>query len=281
MVVAITGSSGFIGHKLIRALSVEGHEIIEIDSSNGINILNPNDLAKVESFDVIVHLAAKSFVPDSYLYPHLFYQVNVLGTLNMLELARKNKAKFIFVSSYVYGTPKYLPIDENHPLESFNPYAASKIIGEELCRNFNRFFHLNTLIVRPFNIYGIGQNSNFLISSIFDQAKEGKVVLKDSRPKRDYIFIDDVIEALKISVIKDFTGLEIVNLGSGTSYSVSEIVKIINTFYSNTLEIQYTGEERPNEVLDTTADISNAFRVLNWQPQISLFEGIKMIMDGK
>jgi UDP-glucose 4-epimerase len=199
----------------------------------------------------------------------------------MLELARKNEAKFIFVSSYVYGVPKYLPIDENHPLDSFNPYASSKIIGEELCRSFHRFFNLNTLIVRPFNIYGSGQNSNFLISSIFEQAKEGKVVLKDSRPKRDYIFIDDVIEALKKCVIEDITGLETINLGSGISYSVLEIVKIVNSFYSNSLQIHFTGEERPNEVLDTVADISSAFKILNWKPQVSLLEGIKEIINGK
>lgn len=281
MIVAVTGSSGFIGKNLVERLKLSGHEVLRLDISEGIDILDWNNLEKIKSFDVLVHLAAKSFVPDSYIYPHAFYQVNVLGTLNMLELARKNKAKFIFVSSYVYGTPKYLPIDESHPLDSFNPYAASKIIGEELCRSFHRFFNLNTLIVRPFNIYGIGQNSNFLISSIFEQAKEGKVILKDSRPKRDYIFIDDVIEALKICVIKDINGLETINLGSGISYSVLEIVQIVNSFYSNTLQIHFTGEERTNEVLDTVADISNAFKILNWKPQISLLEGIKKIINGK
>jgi nucleoside-diphosphate-sugar epimerase len=275
MIVAITGSNGFVGKKLVQALKEGNDEIVGIDILSGTDITNNKDCERLPPFDVMVHLAAKIFVPDSYKVPGEFYFTNYIGTLNMLELCRKNNARFIFASSYVYGIPKYLPIDEGHPVNAFNPYADSKIQGEYLCKSYNKFFNVKTVIVRPTNIYGKGQSDNFLISSIINQAKTGKIILQDSKPRRDYIYIDDVVSAyLKIIYSCDLD-FEIFNIGHGLSYSIKEITDTVNSLFDNKLDIYFSELERPNEVPDTKADISKAKRILAWEPKVSLIDGIK------
>lgn len=279
MKIAITGSSGFVGKKLVLALKKGNDEIVEIDIMSGTDITNIKDCERIPSFDVLVHLASKIFVPDSYKVPGEFYFTNYIGTLNMLELCRKNNARFIFASSYVYGIPKYLPIDEEHPVNAFNPYADSKIQGEYLCKSYHKFFNVKTVIVRPTNIYGQGQSDNFLISSIINQAKTGKIILQDSKPRRDYIHIDDVVSAyLKIIGSHDLD-FEIFNIGYGRSYSVKEITDTVNKLFDNKLEVYFSELERPNEVPDTRADIRKAKRMLKWEPEVSLVDGIKKCLD--
>lgn len=279
MIVAVTGSNGFVGKKLLEALKEGKDEIVGIDISSGTDITNNKDCERIPSFDVMVHLAAKIFVPDSYKVPGEFYFTNYIGTLNMLELCRKNNARFIFASSYVYGVPKYLPIDEEHPVSAFNPYADSKIQGEYLCKSYNKFFKVKTIIVRPTNIYGKGQSDNFLISSIINQAKTGKIILQDSKPRRDYIHIDDIVSAYLKIIYSNNLDFEIFNIGQGQSYSVKEIVDTVNNFFDNKLDVYFSELVRPNEVPDTRADINKAKRMLKWEPEISLIEGIKKCLD--
>ena len=254
-------------------------EIIKIDVTTGIDITKVEDCDTVPRFDLMVHLAAKLFVPNSYLNPREFYYTNIVGTLNMLELCKKYEARFIFASSYVYGVPQYLPIDERHPLMAFNPYADTKIHAENLCHSYHNFYDVKSVIVRPSNILGKGQNENFLIPSIFKQAKTGVIHLQDSKPKRDYIYIDDVISAyMKIIHSNDFN-FEIMNIGSGSSFSVKEISEIINGYYDNKLTFTFTETERFNEVQDTVYNISTAKKLLNWTPKISLKEGLHLIFN--
>jgi len=279
MIIAVTGSTGFVGKKLVLALEEANYRVVEIDLLNGIDVTSFENCLKIPKFDIIIHLAGKSFVPDSYINPKDFYYTNYLGTLNTLELCRKFNARMIFTSSYVYGIPQYLPIDEKHPVISFNPYADSKIQGEKLCESYYNFFKVKSVIVRPFNIYGKGQNDNFLISSIFKQAQTGEIHLSDSKPRRDYVHIDDVVSAyLKIIDSHDLD-FEIFNIGYGQSYSVKEITGTVNKLFDNKLEIYFSELERPNEVPDTRADITKAKRMLAWEPKISLIDGIKKCLD--
>ena len=281
MIIAVTGSEGFVGKKLVENLKQENYQVIEIDLSKGIDITKKADCETIPYFDTLIHLAARSYVPDSYIYPSDFYYINFIGTLNMLELCRKYNSRFVFTSSYVYGNPQYLPIDEKHPLMAFNPYADSKIKGEELCKSYQTFFNVKTIIIRPFNIFGNGQNDNFLISSIIKQSKSGIIQLQDSRPKRDYIYIDDVVAAFKLSAIINLEGFNIFNIGSGISYSVKQVTDIINSLHSGKLKINFSEKPRPNEVLDTVADISNAKRLLDWFPKISIEKGLEKIFYEK
>ena len=277
MIIAVTGSSGFTGKNLVNYLTFLKHDVIKIDTKEGIDVTNYNNLAKIPKFDIIYHLAALSYVPDSYIKPLDFYRVNFNSVLNTLELCRKYNAKYIFVSSYVYGNPKYLPIDENHPVVSFNPYADTKIIGENLCRSYNKYFNLNVMIVRPFNIYGPKQTNNFLIPSILKQAINGRIELNDPNPKRDLIYIDDLIELYTSLISYNKSSFEIFNAGYGKSYSVREIVKYITDLFSLKIEVNFLNKIRPNEVNDTIADNSKAKRLLNWSPKIDLPEGLSLI----
>jgi len=279
MRIIVTGSKGFIGSKLVPRLKHDGYDVLELDISDGVDVTDWDQLKSYSSFDCVIHLACLTYVPDSYKIPQDFYRVNVLGTLNMLELCRLNNANMIFASSYVYGVPDYLPIDENHPVNAFNPYAQSKLIGEQLCQGYHRDFNVPVIIFRPFNIYGKGQKEDFLIPSIIKQASSGTVSLKDSRPKRDFIYIDDVIDAYCKAIEYEIDEFNIFNIGSGKSYSISEILEIIKSKYDLELELEFSEERRPNEILETIANIKRAKTLLNWAPTTSMTKGIGLMIN--
>lgn len=281
MKILITGYSGFIGSYLQKKLEKTEHELILVDIANGTNICDWQQVKQYEGMDVIVHLANLSFVPASYEQPKKFYETNYLSTLNMLELCRLNNAKMVFFSSYIYGHPQYQPIDENHPTQAFNPYAQTKVICESLCEGYNRDFKVPITIFRPFNIYGTGQNPDFLIPSIIQQAKTGKIVIKDDRPKRDYIHVEDIVDAIITAIETENADKSIqkYNLGSGLSYSVKEIVDMVRGLFDTEIEYICTHEIRPNDVMDTIADISKIQNELHWKPSISILEGLKKMVS--
>jgi len=282
MKILITGHSGFIGSYLQKKLEKTEHELILVDIANGTNICDWQQVKQYEGMDVIVHLANLSFVPASYEQPKRFYETNYLSTLNMLELCRLSNAKMVFFSSYIYGHPQYQPIDENHPTQAFNPYAQTKVICESLCEGYNRDFKVPITIFRPFNIYGTGQNPDFLIPSIIQQAKTGKIVIKDDRPKRDYIHVEDIVDAIITAIETENADKSIqkYNLGSGLSYSVKEIVDMVRGLFDTEIEYICTHEIRPNDVMDTIADISKIQNKLHWKPSISILEGLtKMVSE--
>ena len=277
--IAVTGSSGFIGRHLLGALREQQYNIIEIDIEKDLDISDWSKARNIPHFDIIIHLAAKTFVPDSFKRPHDFYFVNQSSTLNVLELARINSASVIYFSSYLYGTPEYLPIDEKHPLKPHNPYAQSKIICEKICEGYYRDFGVPVIIFRPFNIYGPGQNSSFLIPGIIEQQKSGKILLKDPRPKRDFIHVSDIIYAVMLAIKLENPGLQTFNLGTGKSYSVEEIVNLIIKYYGKRTVVKYTNEYRPGEVLDTIADIRKISTVLKWSPSINIEKGLDALLE--
>lgn len=280
MRVAITGSSGFIGKKLAEYLANKNVEIIEISRNKGYDISDWKSIKDLTPCECIIHLAAKTFVPDSFNDPRSFYEFNLLSTLNTLELARIWKAKVIYMSSYFYGPPQYIPVDELHPLHPHNPYSRTKFYSEELCKSYSMDYSIPVISFRLFNVYGPGQKGQFLIPEILEKIKlGGKIELKDPRPKRDYIFIDDVISAIEIAINHENVGFEVYNLGTGKSYSVEELVQIIKTNISNEIEIHFTNEFRKGEVLDSIADISKVKMNLGWEPQFDLEQGIKKMIQ--
>jgi UDP-glucose 4-epimerase len=279
--ILVTGSSGFVGGNLVEELKRHNAEVITLTNSEGrkIDVREWQKIKDIENINMVYHLAAKTYVPYSFENPRETYEVNVLGTQNILELCRlRDVEKMVFVSSYVYGQPRYLPIDEEHPVQPTNPYMRSKILGEELCRAYNTDFGVKCIILRPFNVYGVGQSGDLLIPTIISQLQAGKIELKDSVPKRDFVYISDLISAL-IEAGKFDGNFEIFNIGCGKSYSVKAIVDKIVQLYGKEVKINYKDERRKNEIMDVIADIRKARAKLGWEPKISIEEGLRRCID--
>ena len=278
--ILVTGSSGFVGRNLVEELKRHNVEVVTLTDlkAKRVDIRDWKKIKEIMDIDIVYHLAAITSVPFSFENPGETYDVNVLGTLNILELCRScNADKIVFASSYVYGQPQYLPIDEKHPLQPTNPYARSKILGEELCRAYNTDFGVKCIILRPFNIYGVGQSKNFLIPSIIAQLRYGKIELKDPEPKRDFIYISDVIDAyIKAGEFKG--NFDVFNIGYGKSYSVKEIVDKIIYLYGKDVKVKYSGERRKNEIMDTIANIKKAKEKLGWKHSVEIDNGLSNIL---
>jgi nucleoside-diphosphate-sugar epimerase len=281
--ILITGSGGFVGKRLVHTLECAGYLILKVCRSDG-NIADPSTLLPFLDvpLDFIFHLASRTYVPDSWNEPADFHHVNVTGTLNVLELCRRRNLPLTFVSSYLYGSPKSLPIKETDNIDPGNPYALSKSIAEILCGFYAENFGVPVTIIRPFNIFGPGQKKHFLIPEILGQIAARKTItLKDLSPRRDYLYLDDLVEALVLT-INIGAGKHIYNIGYGSSLSVSEIVEIVQSVAGTSLPVVSEDTPRRNEINDVYADISRAAQDLLWRPRHSFEEGIKkIILDGE
>ena len=281
MKIAIAGSDGFVGRNVCALFKDTGHTIIPIDIASGLDLCEASIIDKIPQIDCFVHLANLVYVPASYEDPAKFYRVNYLTTLNALEICRKWNAKLVYISSYIYGPPQYLPVDEKHPICPFNPYAQTKVICEKLCEGYQRDFGVKIAIIRPFNLYGTGQKGKLLIPEIFGQIKAGKkqIQLKAASPRRDYINVIDVARAIKLCAEKDCP-IGPYNVCSGESVSVREITEIINHYLKEKVEFTFSSSDRPNEV-DETRGAYNNLKALGWEPSISFENGIKAIIESE
>jgi nucleoside-diphosphate-sugar epimerase len=276
--ILVTGANGFVGKKLIRQLNLSGnYQVFSHDIDVG-DI--SRDKFKYSNINHVFHLAAKTFVPDSWENPYAFYQTNIMGTVNILEFCRKNNIDVTVMSSYVYGVPEKLPVTENDLIKSYNPYGHTKAIAEDICSFYNEKFKVNITIFRPFNIYGPAQSDKFLIPHIIKQFLDPNnkfIEVKDLKPKRDYVYIDDVIQALLKSINKK--GFSIYNLGSGSSYSVEEIILYVKELSQINKTYVSLNSERQNEVMDLVADISKIENELGWSPEVTIKDGLKRTIE--
>jgi nucleoside-diphosphate-sugar epimerase len=278
--IVVTGATGFIGRHLVETLKKKGMEPVQIDISLGNDICEERTLQDIGSFDVLVHLAGKLFVPDSFESSGDFFRTNILGTINALELCKKNNARFITLSSYVYGRPDYLPVNEDHPVRMWNPYAASKIIAEQLTQAYNRNFNLPAIILRVFNVYGHGQKEPFLFPLIINGLKRGKLVLQDPEPKRDFVYVLDLVDAIERCLFCDCQDFRVYNIGSGISYSVAQIVGIAKNVLRSNSPVVYTGKTRTTDIMDVVADVSKIRKELGWEPRYDLRSGVAHAFSG-
>jgi nucleoside-diphosphate-sugar epimerase len=270
--VLVTGASGFIGSHLTKVLTAAGYRVVLHSSLLG-------DIANCElNFrDVghVFHLAARTFVPESWENPLSYYHVNLLGTVNVLEFCRARGASLTLISSYVYGPPARLPISEDEPLCAFNPYSHTKILAEEAGLYYQRQFGVPVTIVRPFNVYGPGQNRRFLIPTILAQAidpGQTAIVVADLRPRRDYLFVADLVGLLVRTAFRREGG--IFNAGSGWSCEVGDVIAMVNGLLSVQKPFHANGPIRPDEVIDVIADISRARDAFGWEPRVTLRDGL-------
>lgn len=276
--VLVTGAEGFIGRALCRALKSNGCQVRELTRRQG-DISDAPVLDNVEDVEHVFHLAARTFVPDSWNDPLGFHRTNVLGTVNVLDYCRQHNARMTFMSAYLYGTPSTLPVSENCTPHPNNPYAMSKYLAEQTCQFYAEHYGVKVVVVRPFNIYGPGQKSDFLVPGILDQIRRGTTIrVKDLKPRRDFIYIDDLVAAL-VRTMHQSGGFDAINIGSGRSISVRDVISIAQAAAGTALPVREEGEVRVNEIPDVYADISKAWTTLQWKPTINFAQGIEQMLQ--
>ena len=271
--ILVTGHRGIIASHLIKKLT--NCEII-IDSINGkrIDLQNNEEVMKIEPVDTVIHLGGKT---EKGLEWKEYFENNIIGTLNILKYCiKKNIKKIIFVSSYVYGNPKYSPIDEQHQISPHNLYTKSKFLAEELCKIYSKNFDLNVTILRPFNIFGKTLPNGFLISNLLKSVKtDEKITIVNKNSKRDFLYVDDFVDV--ILNIKDYDfKFEIFNIGSGISYSFNEIIKKIEKITSKKINLDYKNNKEIF-IKEIKADTSKINKKINWKPKIKFDEGLQRI----
>lgn len=277
--ILVTGATGFIGRRLLERLRSLGYPVAAHSTAEG-------DLARcaLEYADVghVFHLAGRSYVPDSWADPRGFYETNFMGTVNVLEFCRHHAASMTFVSSYVYGRPLSTPIGEDHPIQPFNPYSHSKILAENACGFYSAQYNLRIAIVRPFNVYGPGQDERFLIPTLLRQALDpasDTIEVADDRPRRDFLYVSDLVDLLLTVFQKEASGLY--NAGSGSSVGIGELVTILNGLIPRPKQLVSRGESRPQEIPDLFADIAKAKRELGWEPSTDLASGLRLTIASQ
>jgi UDP-glucose 4-epimerase len=277
--VLVTGSAGFIGSALMQRLAAAGIPAVGYPPSA--NLAQWDQVQKLEGFETIIHLAARTRVALSYEDPRTFLGENFLATLNLLELARRNQARFILASSYVYGVPQYLPVDVHHPTSALNPYMASKLMSENLGAHYQRDFGVPVVVLRIFNAIGPGQRGDFLFPKILRGLAQGRIRLEDRAPRRDFVYIEDVVDAFVAAISWKDSAWDVFNIGSGGSVSVGQAVDLVLRLSGRAAAVDYQRPVRPAEIPETIADIRKASRLLGWKPRVTLEDGIRRMLQAQ
>ncbi|MFI0435951.1 MAG: NAD-dependent epimerase/dehydratase family protein [Parachlamydiaceae bacterium] len=274
--VLVTGAFGFIGKFLVRKLMKQGYCVIPV-ASKDIDLVNPKaiDQLLVNKADYIFHLAAKVGVPASWDDSAGFYSVNISSTLHVLEYAKRSGTPVHYVSAYVYGNQEKQPLSEDVAPLPGNPYALSKCMAEELCRFYHRLFGLAITISRPFNVYGEGQSRNFFIPFVIDQiCFKDEVTIHHGSPKMDYIYIEDVTDAL-IAIMEKGKNGAVYNIGTGVSTSCLGVVSLLQGILKTDKKVNVLNIARLNQILEARADISKISLETGWSPRYTLLEGLE------
>ncbi|RLB07729.1 MAG: epimerase [Deltaproteobacteria bacterium] len=306
--VLVTGGAGFIGSHLCQRLLREGYEVVCLDNFDpfydpGIKRKNVEEIEASEGnerfllvegdirdksflqdlfhrspFNLVIHLAARAGVRPSIQHPLLYEEVNIKGTLNLLEVCRRfGVFNFIFgSSSSVYGRNRKVPFSEGDRLEAMiSPYAVTKRAGELLCHAYHYLYGLNVFCLRFFTVYGPRQRPEMAIHKFTRLIQQGKVipVYGDGSSRRDYTYIDDIVEGV-IGAVRNLRGYDIFNLGESRTVPLRDLISLLEGALDKKAKIEELPEQ-PGDVPITYADISKARRLLGYDPQIGIEEGIE------
>lgn len=272
--VLVTGSGGFIGSHLLPKLK-KNFQVVATPPSNKLDIRDRDKVFKLPKAQFVIHLAGVANVPLSWEDPGRVISINTIGTVNILDYCRRNKASLIYPSSYAYGSPKYIPTDEKHPVKAENPYAVSKLAAESLCEVYHKNYGLNITILRLFNVYGPGQSEAMVISRmVLGLINKNCIEVQTGKPKRDMVFVSDVAEAFLLALKRE-GGLAVYNVGSGNSYSVKEMAMKLIEISEKKSKFIDKKLPRSSDILETMADISKIRTELGWKPKVNINEGLK------
>jgi len=302
----VTGAAGFIGSHLVEALlarDVEVRAFVRYNSRNDygfLNHLSTHEGLTIISGDIrdggtvataafgcscIYHLAASIGIPYSYRSPADVVAVNVMGTQNILDAAKAFHVPRVIITSTseVYGTPKYVPIDEKHPLQPQSPYAATKVSSDMLANSYYTTYEVPVTIVRPFNTFGPRQSARAIIPTIISQALTSKVIKVGSLlPKRDFLFVEDTVAAFLAAAQSSQTIGKTINFGSGADISIGELVEMILLLTRKQVEVREDKKRvRPDrsEVARLLCNYGQAEQLLGWHPRHSLEDGLMRTID--
>jgi UDP-glucose 4-epimerase len=281
MKILVTGHSGLIGTHLVNKLKSE-YSVVTTNKNNGlrINVLDKSQLLDLEEVNAVIHLAAKTSVSDSISNPYDTYYTNIVGTLNILDYAvQRNIKNIINISTYTYGNPKYIPVDEDHPPNPHSHYHKSKLISEKLCKYYSDDYKLNIVTLRPFYIYGPSYNSSFISSTIRKVANNEKVILNVKNTHRDFLFVDDFVDLVHQILLSFPEGYNVYNVGSGKSYSLEYVLKVIESIVNKKISVEYDSSFRPNDVLEMVADIGKVMKEFGWRPTIDIDVGLRLTIE--
>ena len=302
MKILITGGAGFIGSHLCEKYAKEGHTVICLDNFMSGNLTNIRHLLDYQNFklvkgdirdyellekimrdvDVVFHLAAQIHVDRSYIEPKLTYDINVMGTQNILEVARIYDAKRVIYASTseVYGSALHVPIDENHPLNAPHPYGASKIAADRMCYAYIQTYGMDISILRLFNIFGPRQRDFGYggVISIFTRRVLGNIppnIYGNGMQTRDYTYVKDAVRAYDLVLNHSKPITEPINFGTSKEVSIFDLAdKIINLCGKKGDIKPVHVEPRISEVKRLIADASKAKNLLGWTPKYSLDDGL-------
>lgn len=298
--ILVTGGAGFVGSHIVDRLSPENNVTVLDNLSTGLlsnleksqdritlikgDILDKELVSDVVSrVEYIFHLAANVGNIKSIEDPYLDMDVNIRGILNMLEACRNSNIKrFVYSSSgAIFGEAKYLPIDEDHPLNPESPYGVSKLTAEKYCFAFYKVHGIPTTSVRYFNIYGPRQGSSEyanVISIFTSRIREGKpiTVFGDGKQTRDFVFVQDVVTANILAATQPAATGEIFNIGTGVANSILELIQVLNEISNRENTVIYA-ESRAGEVKHSRANIDKARRVMGYNPKTSFKEGLSLM----
>lgn len=303
----VTGADGFIGSHLVELLISQEYQVKALSQYNSFNnwgwlesidclknievltgdIRDPHYCMYItKNVDIIFHLAALIAIPYSYIAPHSYVDTNIKGTLNICQAALHNNCKKIIhtSTSEVYGTAKYVPIDENHPLQPQSPYSATKIAADMMAMSFYNAFDLPVLIARPFNTYGPRQSSRAIIPAIITQILAGKEEIKlgNISPTRDFNYVKDTCQGmLKLAHCNTAIG-QTVNIGSNYEISIKNVLELIKKIMNS--DVFFVTEEqrfRPekSEVFRLKCDNTKLEKLTGFKPQYTIIQGLEKTID--
>lgn len=304
--VLVTGAGGFIGSHLAERLVQLGARTRALvhynaldtrgwldtsDARNDLEVISGDICDRdcvhdaMQGVDVVFHLAALIAIPYSYRAPESYVRTNVIGTLNVVQAARElGTERVVHTStSEVYGTARYVPIDEKHPLQGQSPYSASKLSADKMAESFHLSFGVPLVTVRPFNTFGPRQSARAVIPTIITQCLVGDTVkLGSTTPTRDLNFVGNTVSGfIKAASVPEAIG-KTFNLGSGREISIGDLALLIAELMGQTVEIRCDENRRrpgPSEVERLLADNTLAREVLNWEPEVDLETGLSQTIE--